>query len=224
MPTRCSRCSTASAPKCASTPNGSARCRAADMIKLAAQHTVARMLERDDFAKRYAGAAADRHPRIPVSAGAGLRLGRAEGRRRARRHRPEVQPADGPRPAGALRPEAAGRADHAAARGPGRRQQDVQVARQLHRHRRAGDRHLQQDHEDRRRADVALDRAAELRHRHRRGAARCAATSMPAQLNPRDVKMRLARELAARFQGDGRRRDRRSPAGTRRCAARAIPR
>ena len=25
------------------------------MIKLAAQHTVARMLERDDFAKRYAG-------------------------------------------------------------------------------------------------------------------------------------------------------------------------
>lgn len=28
---------------------------AADMIKLAAQHTVARMLERDDFAKRYAG-------------------------------------------------------------------------------------------------------------------------------------------------------------------------
>jgi tyrosyl-tRNA synthetase len=28
---------------------------AADMIRLAAQHTVARMLERDDFAKRYAG-------------------------------------------------------------------------------------------------------------------------------------------------------------------------
>ena len=27
---------------------------AADMIRLAAQHTVARMLERDDFAKRYA--------------------------------------------------------------------------------------------------------------------------------------------------------------------------
>ena len=33
------------------------------------------------------------HPRIPVSAGAGLRLGGAEGRRRARRHRPEIQPA-----------------------------------------------------------------------------------------------------------------------------------
>jgi len=27
---------------------------AADMIRLAGQHTVARMLERDDFAKRYA--------------------------------------------------------------------------------------------------------------------------------------------------------------------------
>ena len=66
---------------------------AADMIRLAAQHTVARMLERDDFAKRYKSRAADRDPRIPVSAGAGLRLGRAEGRRRARRHRPEVQPA-----------------------------------------------------------------------------------------------------------------------------------
>jgi len=31
------------------------RMSAADMIRLAAQHTVARMLERDDFAKRYAG-------------------------------------------------------------------------------------------------------------------------------------------------------------------------
>ena len=28
---------------------------AADMIKLAGQHTVARMLERDDFSKRYRG-------------------------------------------------------------------------------------------------------------------------------------------------------------------------
>ena len=31
------------------------KCSAADMIKLAATHTVARMLERDDFAKRYRG-------------------------------------------------------------------------------------------------------------------------------------------------------------------------
>ena len=143
---------------------------AADMIKLAAQHTVARMLERDDFAKRYRRAAADRDPRIPVSAGAGLRLGRAEGRRRARRHRPEIQPADGPRAAGALRPAGADRADHAAARGPGRRQQDGQVAGQLHRHQRAGQRHLRQDHVDLRRPDVALVHAAFLREvagRHR---------------------------------------------------------
>src|SRR3546814_11905227 len=31
------------------------RMNAADMIRLAAQHTVARMLERDDFSKRFAG-------------------------------------------------------------------------------------------------------------------------------------------------------------------------
>ena len=31
------------------------KCSAADMIKLAATHTVARMLERDDFSKRYRG-------------------------------------------------------------------------------------------------------------------------------------------------------------------------
>ena len=47
------------------------------MIQLAAKYTVARMLERDDFAKRYKGGPADRDPRIPLSAGAGLRLGRA---------------------------------------------------------------------------------------------------------------------------------------------------
>ncbi len=35
---------------------------AAGMIKLAARHTVARMLERDDFAKRYSRWPADRHP------------------------------------------------------------------------------------------------------------------------------------------------------------------
>jgi hypothetical protein len=38
--------------------------------------------------------------------------------------------------AGTLRPGAAGRADDAAARGARWRQQDVEVARQLHRHRR----------------------------------------------------------------------------------------
>ena len=73
-------------------------------------------------------------------------------------------------PAGALRPAAADRADHAAARGPGRRQQDGQVAGQLHRHQRAGQRHLRQDHVDLRRADVALVHLLSLREvagRHR---------------------------------------------------------
>ena len=45
-----------------------------------------------------------------------LRLGRAQGRRRARRHRPALQPARRPRP-DARRPRAAGRHDAAAARG-----------------------------------------------------------------------------------------------------------
>ena len=34
---------------------------AADLIGLAAKHTVARMLERDDFHKRYQRQSADRH-------------------------------------------------------------------------------------------------------------------------------------------------------------------
>ena len=52
---------------------------AAELIEIAGKHTVARMLERDDFAKRYKGEQPIAHPRIPLSAGAGLRLGRAEG-------------------------------------------------------------------------------------------------------------------------------------------------
>ena len=40
---------------------------------------------------------ADRPPRVPLPAGPGLRLGRAEGRRRARRHRPALQPQRRPR-------------------------------------------------------------------------------------------------------------------------------
>ena len=108
-------------------------------------------------------AAADRGPRVALSADAGLRLGGDEGRRRARRHRPEVQPAGGPRAAEALRPGAAVHHHHAAARGPRRREEDVQVARQLRRHRRAGARDLRQAHVDLRRSDVALYRAAVVR-------------------------------------------------------------
>ena len=52
------------------------------------------------FRQALQGRAADRNPRVPVSARAGLRLGGAQGRRRARRHRPEIQSAGRPPAAG----------------------------------------------------------------------------------------------------------------------------
>ena len=88
------------------------------------------------FRQALPGRPADRDPRVPLPARAGLRLGRARSRRRARRHRPEIQPAGRPRAAAALRPGAAVHPDAAAARGARRRQQDVEVARQLRRHHR----------------------------------------------------------------------------------------
>jgi tyrosyl-tRNA synthetase len=133
---------------------------AADMIKLAGQHTVARMLERDDFAKRYAAQQSIAiheflYPLVQgydsVALKADVELGGTD-----------QKSADGPWPAGALRPAAADRVDHAAAGRSGRRAENVEVAGQLHRHQRAGHRHRQQDHEDRRHADVALDRSAEF--------------------------------------------------------------
>ena len=101
------------------------------MIKLAAKYTVARMLERDDFAKRYqSGQPIAIHEFLyPLAQGydsvaleADVELGR---------HRPEVQLARRPRAAAPLRTGAAVHPDLAAARRPGRRQQDVEVARQL---------------------------------------------------------------------------------------------
>ena len=66
---------------------------AAEMVKLAAQYTVARMLERDDFAKRYkAGQPISIHEFLyPLVQGYDSVA--MQGRRGARRHRPEVQPA-----------------------------------------------------------------------------------------------------------------------------------
>ena len=112
------------------------------------------------FRQALRGRPADRDPRVPLSAGAGLRLGRAEGRRRARRHRPEVQPAGRPGAAAPLRAGAAVHPDAAAARGSRRRQQDVEVARQLRRHHRAAERDVRQADVDLRRADVAVLRVA----------------------------------------------------------------
>ena len=81
---------------------------AEDLFRLARTTTVAQLLERDDFAKRYAA-------REPISV---LELlypllqgydSVAVRRRRARRHRPEVQPAARPRRPARLRAARAGR-------------------------------------------------------------------------------------------------------------------
>ncbi len=50
---------------------------AADMVRLAAKHTVARMLERDDFSKRYKSEQPIAIHEFLYPLGAGLRLGRA---------------------------------------------------------------------------------------------------------------------------------------------------
>ena len=63
-----------------------------ELFRLARTATVAQLLERDDFAKRYAAPRADLDPRAALPAAPGLRLGRGPRRRRARGHRPEVQP------------------------------------------------------------------------------------------------------------------------------------
>ena len=59
-----------------------------------APSTVAQILERDDFARRWAAASRSRCSSCSTRA-AGLRLGGRARRRRDRRHRPEVQPAMG---------------------------------------------------------------------------------------------------------------------------------
>ena len=60
-----------------------------------------------------------------LSAHAGVRLGRGRGGRGARRDRPAVQPARGARGDAGVRARAAGRADHAAARVLGRREDEL---------------------------------------------------------------------------------------------------
>ena len=63
-----------------------------ELFRLARTTTVAQLLERDDFAKRWAANCSDLDPRAALSAHAGLRLGGRALRRRARRHRPDLQP------------------------------------------------------------------------------------------------------------------------------------
>ena len=149
---RFSRSSIRPRPSRGSTASGSSRSVASGWVKLAAKYNVAQMLERRDFKKRYESGQADRGPRVPVSAGAGLRLRIPEGGCRAGRHRPVVQSERRSRPDACVRARAAGRDDDAAARGARRRREDVQEPGQLRgRDRRAGG--------DVREADVDLRRA-----------------------------------------------------------------
>ena len=113
--------------------------RVAGRARLGGVHPAGRDLQR----RAHAGAArlppalrrrpAHLRARVPLPAGPGLRLGRPEGGRRAGRHRPALQPERRPRHHAGLRPRAAGRADDAAARGHGRRREDVEEPRQLRR-------------------------------------------------------------------------------------------
>ena len=107
---------------------------AAGLIELAAKHTVARMLERDDFDKRYKGGQPIAiheflYPLVQgydsVALRADVELGGTD---------QKFNLLVGPAIAGSLRPGAADRADHAAARRPGRRAEDVQIPGQLRRH------------------------------------------------------------------------------------------
>ncbi len=110
---------------------------AAGLIQLAARHTVARMLERDDFNKRYAAGQPIAIHEFLYPLVQGYDSVAHVGRCRTRRHRPKIQPAGRPAATAELRTGAADRADHAAAGRSGRRAEDVEVARQLHRHHRA---------------------------------------------------------------------------------------
>ena len=108
------------------------------MIRLAATYTVARMLERDDFAKRYRRATQPiaihefLYPLVQgydsVAMKADVELGGTDQKFNLLVGR-ELQKHYGA--GAAVHPH------HAAARGAGRRQQDVQVAGQLRRHQRA---------------------------------------------------------------------------------------
>ena len=82
-----------------------------DLFRLARHPTVAQLLERDDFAKRFAADEPISLLELLYPVLQGYDSVAVERRRRARRHRPDVQPADGPRDPAGLRPGAAGRAD-----------------------------------------------------------------------------------------------------------------
>ena len=109
----------------------------ADVLRLTARTTVARIMERDDFSTRFAEGSPIAlsellYPLLQATDSVEVRADVELGG-----HRPAVQHPDGPPPPVPGRPGPPGRADDAAARGARRRPEDVEVARQLHRDRRA---------------------------------------------------------------------------------------
>ena len=172
-----------------------------DVIRLAAQMTVARMLERDDFQQRYRAGDADRPPRVPLSADAGVRLGgRARGRR-ARRDRPDVQSARRARAAARRRPGGAG--GHRRCRCSRALDGVQKMSKSLGNH--IGDRgaaggDVRQDH---------VDLATTLMLRYYELLSRLDAESSERdrereRSHPMEAKKALARELVGRFHGAGR--------------------
>ena len=97
-----------------------------DVMRLASQLHGRPPARARRFRQAHRRATADRRARAVLSAHAGLRLGRDPVRRRARRNRAEVQPARGPRAAGAARTAAADHPDGADAARPRRRAADEQ--------------------------------------------------------------------------------------------------
>jgi hypothetical protein len=68
---------------------------ASDFIELCSRYTVARMLERDDFEKRFKGNQSIAIHEFLYPSGPGLRFRCPQGRRRTGRNGPEVQSAHG---------------------------------------------------------------------------------------------------------------------------------
>ena len=159
-------------------------------------------------------ARADLDPRAALSAHAGLRLGRRALRRRARRHRPDLQPAARARRPARLRPARAVRAD------------DADPARASTAWRRCRSRWATTSASPRRRARSTGARCRCPTRRWTRGS-RCSPVERPpAGTSPRDAKHALAararRALPRRRRGGGRGRGVRArPRAARGCPRRS---
>ena len=135
------------------------------------------------------GRPADLGVGAPVPADAGVRLRRRRGGRRARRHRPALQPARRARGDAGVRPRAAGRAHDAAPRLLGRREDEL-VGRQQHPARR------------RRRRSSSGARCASPTTCSRSGTGSSSSRSPSRGGDPLEAKLALARWIVARSHGE----------------------